>query len=357
MYEELTYEYLLQRMLDRVPDGIDKREGSIIYDALAPDAAELAQLYIEMDQILNEGFADTASRTNLIRRGKERGIEPKVASKAIVKAVFNINIAIGARFFIGNLFYVAIEKIQDCQFKMACETAGSVGNYSQGDLVPVDYIDGLKSAKLTEVLIYGEEEEETEDFRERYYLSFDTKAFGGNQADYREQANKLQGVGGAKVYPAWNGGGSVKLVIISSQFNKPTKTLIETVQNIIDPVLYRGQGVGLAPIGHVVTVEGVSEFPINILMSITYQNGWSWEDIKANVQNTIDKYFLELASTWESTKTIENNGALTVRVSQIETRILNLAGVLDIAEVSLNGIKSNLTLAENQIPIRGDVNV
>lgn len=36
MVEEQTYEAILQRMMDRIPDGMDKREGSIIYDALAP---------------------------------------------------------------------------------------------------------------------------------------------------------------------------------------------------------------------------------------------------------------------------------------------------------------------------------
>ena len=39
----MTYEELLQAMLDRVPSDVDKREGSVIYDALAPCAYFLAQ--------------------------------------------------------------------------------------------------------------------------------------------------------------------------------------------------------------------------------------------------------------------------------------------------------------------------
>ena len=46
MFEGYTFEYLMESMLSRVPDSLDKREGSIIYDALAPAAAELAQMYI-----------------------------------------------------------------------------------------------------------------------------------------------------------------------------------------------------------------------------------------------------------------------------------------------------------------------
>jgi uncharacterized phage protein gp47/JayE len=57
VYEDVTYEVILQRMLDRVPDTIDKREGSVIYDALAPAAVELQLMYIELDTILKLAFA------------------------------------------------------------------------------------------------------------------------------------------------------------------------------------------------------------------------------------------------------------------------------------------------------------
>lgn len=85
MYENITYEDILQRMLDRVPNNMDKREGSIIYDALAPAAIELQLMYIELDVIMNESFADTASREYLIKRASERGITPEPATNAILK--------------------------------------------------------------------------------------------------------------------------------------------------------------------------------------------------------------------------------------------------------------------------------
>lgn len=36
MYENQTFNTIMQRMLNNVSDDIDKREGSIIYTALAP---------------------------------------------------------------------------------------------------------------------------------------------------------------------------------------------------------------------------------------------------------------------------------------------------------------------------------
>lgn len=349
MYENMTYEYILERMLDRVPNSIDKREGSVIFDTLAPAAAELAQIYIEADVILNETFADTASREYLIKRAAERGIVPYAASNAILRGLFNIDIPIGSRFSLGSLNYTVIEKIKDFEFKLKCETEGREGNLYFGTLIPIDYIEGLTSALLTEVLIPGEDQEETEQLRSRYFDSLASQAFGGNVTDYREKVNELQGIGGVKVYPAWDGGGTVRLVIINSEYHRPSEELIESVQSEIDPMDNQGKGLGIAPIGHVVTVSGVEEQQINITATISYQPGWEWIDVKGYVEAEIDKYFLELSQTWS------DNQNLIVRISQIETRLLNVAGILDIFGTAINGAEQNLVLGSDFIPVRGDI--
>ena len=352
MYEDITYELILQRMIDRVlaqNPNIDTREGSIIYNALAPAAVELQNMYIQLDTILNESFADTQTRDYLIKRCAERGIIPEPATNAILKGVFNIDVPIGSRFSLDDLNYEVIEKISNGVFKLKCETAGIVGNQHFGSLIPIDYIDGLTSAELVEVLIPGEDEEKTEDLRKRYFNSFSSQAFGGNIADYKEKTNAIPGVGGVKVYPVWNGGGTVKLVIIDSTYNVPSSTLIDAVQTAVDPIQNQGKGVGFAPIGHVVTVEGVSATTINISTNITYQEGWTWADIEPYVHKAIDDYFFELASSWEN----ENN--LIVRISQIETRILNIAGVVDIENTTINGQAQNFVLGADNIPVRGEV--
>lgn len=349
MYENMTYELLLQRMLDRVDSSLDKREGSVIYDALAPAAAELAQMYIEADVILTETFADTATREFLIKRAAERGIIPKSASKAVLRGVFNKNVPVGSRFSLENLNYAVTEKIKDFEFKLECETPGNEGNLYIGTLIPVDYIDGLTSAVLAGVLIPGEDEEDTEQLRSRYFASLDSQAFGGNITDYKEKVNELQGVGGLKVYPAWNGGGTVKLVIIDSNYQKPSAILIKEIQDQIDPAGSQGNGVGIAPIGHVVTVLGVEEQRIDITTHISYQTDWQWADVKGKVEDVIDSYFQELNGQWDDS---EN---LIIRISQIETRLLNVPGVIDISGTTINGAEQNLVLGKDSIPVRGDV--
>jgi len=349
MYEDVTYEDILQRMLDRVPDTMDKREGSIIYDALAPAAVELQLMYIEFDVILNETFADTASRTYLIRRAYERGIEPYEATYASLKAESlptTLDIPIGSRFSLDTLNYTVTSKIQDGEYVVQCETAGEIGNTLFGKMIPIQYIDGLQSIEITEVLVPGEDEEETESIRERYFDTFDTKAFGGNQKDYIQKTNAISGVGATKVTPVWNGGGTVLLTILDSSYNKASDTLIETVQETIDPT-QDGGGYGTAPIGHVVTVRTVDEVEINIKSTFTFEEGYSFDTLKSAMTEAIEAYLLEIRKVWA------DDDASVVRISQIEARILKIDGVVDISDTKINGTAANLTLGTYEIPVMG----
>ena len=344
MYEDVTFEVILSRMLDKVLEqnpNIDTREGSIIYNALAPAAVELQNMYIQLDTILNESFADTETRDYLIKRCAERGVNVEPATYAIRQGEFtptSLDVPIGSRFSLNTLNYIVTEKVSDGVYKLQCETAGYDGNEEFGSLIPIEYIEGLLTATLADVLVPGEDEEDTEHLRLRYYDSLNSQAFGGNITDYKEKVNSIDGVGGVKVYPVWNGGGTVKLVLIDATYGVPSATLISNVQTAIDPTQNQGTGVGLAPIGHVVTVVGCASTTVNIATNITLQTGWNWEDVLPYLQDCIDDYFNELSADWDSSDNI------IVRISQIETRLLDLTGVLDIADTTLNGVAQNLAI-------------
>lgn len=350
MYEHITFETIMNNMLNAIPADIDKREGSIIWNALAPAAVELQNAYIELDALMDETFADTAGGEFLERRCAERGIIPYPATKAIVKGIFNLSdVPIGSRFSGDKLNYVITEKIADQQYKMECETAGVEGNRYLGQLIPINYVNGLTKADIVEILIPGEDREEPEELRKRYFNSLDALAFGGNVADYVAKVNAIAGVGGVKVTPVWNGGGTVKLIIITSDYKVPTLSLIESVQTTVDPVQNQGEGLGLAPIGHVVTVAGVAEEIVNITTDIVYADGWTFEDSKTYLEDTIDAYFEELRGEWAGTD------AVIIRISQVETRLLELQCVVDIANTKINDTEANLILETNLIPKRGDI--
>ncbi|WP_342671705.1 baseplate J/gp47 family protein [Paenibacillus glacialis] len=128
MYEDQTFENILERMLDRVPDGIDKREGSIIYDALAPAAVELAQAYIELDINSSLRFPDTATGEYLDRAIAWSGVARKKSSKAQLRGLFYnasntlLDIPVGSRFSLGELNYKTIGKLSLGNYRLECET-------------------------------------------------------------------------------------------------------------------------------------------------------------------------------------------------------------------------------------------
>ncbi len=352
--EQMTYENILESMLSNVPDNVDKREGSVIYDALAPQAAELAKAYIELDIIMDETFVDTASMQYLILRCKERGVAIKDATAALIEGVFtpeNVAIEPGARFNCDDMNYVVTEKIEDGRYKLECETAGTAGNIYSGFLLPIQYIEGLETAQISTVLIPGEDADDTDSLRKRYYDSIDSQAFGGNITDYKTKVKSLDGVGGVKVTPVWNGGGTVKLTIIDSEYKVPSTTLIDEVQTAIDPEGNHGEGIGIAPIGHVVTVNGVTSRKVDVATRITFAAGWGQESAGSIISKAVEAYFKEIAEGWEDAE------VSIVRISQIENKILNLVCTLDIEGTLLNGKDSNVQLDAEEIPILGTVSV
>lgn len=353
MYEENnSFEEIVERTLARVSTDVDKREGSVVFNAIAPTSEEIALIYTLLDTILANGFADTAERDYLILRCKERGITPYPATHAILKGEFNMEIPIGNRFNLGDLNYVVTELIniedETYYYQLQCEELGTDGNVQFGELSAIDFVATDMVGSLTELLIPAEDEEDTEALRQRYINSFNTSAFGGNKEDYRVEVGKLDGVGGVKVTPVWAGGGTVKLTIINSDYNTASDTLVSSVQEVIDPT-QDGSGTGKAPIGHIVTVVSCVEKPINISVRCTFIDGYTWSSVKDLIEKSLKDYILEMRKNWADAT------ASVVRLSQIENRILNIEGIIDVQDTTLNGSTDNLTLEFEEIPVLGGV--
>lgn len=348
----------MSEKLERISDRYDKREGSVIFDALAPNSAEDAQMYIAMRWMYEQQHGDTANRENLIKIAKDtRGIEPHPATYAILKAVFDVPVGKGTRFSHQELNYVVEDIISETEYKVRCETLGTAGNKYLGQLVPISFIQDLKVAQLTEVLIYGEDEEDTETFRARWRKSFNGIEFGGNKASYIRAINEINGVGGVKVERATNKtgekvGGYVRCTIISSNFDVPSDELVDTVQTIIDPEINAGEGDGLAPIGAVANIVPVVGCKIDINTTLTYDTGYSFEAIKSRLDTAIENYFMELRKEWEDNGT----NPTTVRIARIDSALLNVEGVIDVADTLLNGVAENVVLDQYSIPIKGALN-
>ena len=355
MYENKTYENLLADMLYRVNSKYDKREGSMIYDGVAPAAFEFAEAYIMARAIIKQTYAKTADRDFLALRAIEFNIVPREATTAEVKGKFSQAVDIGTRFNYEDLNFRVTDVIDlsNNEFRLICETPGAKGNHCIGSITPINTIPGLQNAEIKEVLVPGQDEEDTEAFRERYIRALKSKAYGGNGADYKEKVLTIAGTGGSKIYRCWNGGGTVKVVIINNEYNKPSQELVKEVQNVFDPTPNKGKGYGLAPIGHTVTVEAAQEVVINYEIPVVMTAGHEPNEIKEELTKRIEERLKARRKEWT---TQDENQYLTVRTSIVTSLAVDLDKVVDVGDIKINGQKvKRLDLQPNQIPKLGTV--
>ena len=350
-----TYTDLLTDALNDIPDNVLKNEGSLVYNALSALAYELEKLYIQLDFLTEQSHADTADIDELTKIAADRGITRKAASPAVVKIEADAELPTGARFSLKSFNYAVTEFIEQKDdkyyYQAECETAGSAPNSLIGSLIPITYVDGLSAAAITEILVDGEDDETWDSLYQRYLESFETAAFGGNIAQYKEQVNAVSGVGGCKVYPVWNGAGTVKVVPISASFHACSDTLISNIQNLLQPE-DESSGYGLAPIDHTVTVESVEELTVNVSTAITFKSGYSYETLKDTIEEAAAEFMTGLSKTWSEG---DEKTGLTVYIARFEAAMLDIQGILDISDTTFNGTSANLTLSWNQIPVIGEV--
>jgi uncharacterized phage protein gp47/JayE len=143
VFEDMTYENILNDMLSRVPNDVDKREGSIIYDALAPAAFKLAEMYFQLHNYVDLFFVDTAVGEFLDRKAADYGITRKPATKALRKIETSDPVDIGTRWGFKDTTYIIIEKVSDTEYIAECEQAGSIGNQYSGDLENIDNVSSI----------------------------------------------------------------------------------------------------------------------------------------------------------------------------------------------------------------------
>lgn len=341
-----TFDEILQRMLAKVPNTLDKREGAVIYDALAPAARELADMYEAIEEKLRNTFAGTADREWLIKCCAEIGITPNPATYAVRKGTFTpttLEIPIGERFNLEDLNFIVTEKVEDGVYLLQCEEKGVAGNYGTGNLVPIQYIQGLQSAYLTgEIVIYGEEEEETEVLRQRYFDTLPTMTLDGNVGQYSKWTREYAGIGNFKIFPLWNGKNTVKVSILSSENTIANEQLIADYQNYLDPDS-EGLGMGKAPIGAVVTVATATEKPINVEATVILRAGY---DQIIGLEDQLKDYFKSL-----------NYVRTSVSYVAVSAVIQNNESIDMVIDVTINGGKVNIELGDEEIAKLGTLTV
>ena len=372
-----SYREILDAMLGKVSDTLDKREGSLIQTALGPLAWYLEGLALTLAQVQRAAYAETAEGEDLDLLAATRGLTRRSAVAAVRQGSFNVAIPEGSLFRTVNgdssVLFVSGEQISTSGglyvYRMTCQTPGVIGNSYSGNITPVTAIAGLTTAVLGTIITEGADQESDNALRARYVASFDTAPYGGNIPEYRQAILAIPGVGAVQVYPAnqYHGGGTALCSIVNADFGPASSALVKTVQDIICPpedgqTAPSPNGYGIAPIGAAVDIVSATAVTINVSCRIIFASGvedglTSYGD---EIRAAVAEYIHSVAEDWG--KVLVSNRItypVTVYASRIIYAILTIPEVASVADLTINGGAGDLTLTETaalqQVPVLGEV--
>ena len=195
---------------------------------------------------------------------------------------------------------------------ITCETIGSVGNVAEDLITDIPIaISGIQSVTNAEPTHDGYDEETDEELYERYYVFVRTPATSGNKYHYYNWASEVEGVGAVKIFPLWNGPGTVKVLFLDSNHQTASAELIQKVYDHIEEN---------RPIGADVTVVSpqIKEVTIDVAIKGTLDIDMLIEEIMAYAKGKgLDLTYLSVA--------------------QVGDMIMNQSAVEDYVDLTLNG--------------------
>lgn len=382
--EIYTKEYLLNMALQNVPEDVDTRQGSIIYDTLSITCTKMADIFMEVKQIVEQAYMPTATKEeNIDYIAAERGITREKATKAQRLGTFTYPNGAPATIQTGALFctidenkdnvinYIVVSPyvVDGVQivgsYVLECQTEGIIGNTYFGEILPLTDMDTLGSATLTTVLTPARDKETHESVKQRYYDTFNIEAFGGNIADYRQYMRAFTGVGQTQIYPRTKDDKRIILSCVDPS-NQPISTEYQnTIRQELDPENYynngndtSGLGLGVVPMGHypVVTTPDIVELDIDL--EVVISNTGYFETAKQQIENNINGYIREVQDSWD-------NGDGEYEIIVYYNKILAFAetssGVANVRKCTINGGMADIHLPQSRekqnMPKLGILNV
>lgn len=347
MFEMETRKNILDRLkqyyTETAGDKVNLVEGGFAWDTLSANSKEFEKAYAEMALIIEASFPQTSWGDWLTRKAEEHGIIRQEATNSSV--ILTITGQAGTTIQEGSLFstndgknFLTVEskKIEDdgtVDIKAQSQDVGTNCNVDAETItkIPVS-IYGVSAVTNKSPAYDGFDEETDEELLERLLFKVRQPATSGNKNHYVIWATNVEGVGGVKVLPLWNGNGTVKVIITDAKNEIASEDLIAKVQNYIDEQ---------RPIGATITVVSPKPLNIDIGLKVTKGSGNPNE-----IKNVVNDFFKTTAFEREY-----------VSYAQVGKVILEktATGVQDYSDLTLNNKAENIALTDEQLPTVGQV--
>lgn len=358
--QEQTEEQIMQRMLGRIPADIDKSEGSYIWDAQAPVAFTLAEVAIWAQEVLRRGFARTTFGPYLDERTGEHGVvrKPAAAARGSVQFTGTPGISLPAGTIVATpadavsgeasveyrtLTSVTLDAGGTGEAAVEALVPGKQGNVPAGVIdIMATPVRGIQAVHNPLPVTGGTDTEADESLLERYYAHIRSQGTSGNKAQYMQWALEVNGVGGVKVLPLWDGPKTVKVLIVDADKAPASSALVDQVQRYLDPV--SGMGEGKAPIGAEVTVASATGKAINVAAKVSLAAGYTLQAVTSAFREELEGYRRRISF-----------GTSYVSHAALGALLLATDGVLDHSGLTVNGGSANIPMADAEVPVMGTV--
>ncbi len=343
MYEELTVEEVKNDILSRMSTDIDVREGSFTNDMISGVAYEIWKAYQSLDTMISIAFVDETSGEYIDKRCAEYGITRKGGTKATTTlTVLGVNGTVIPK---GKVFLTADGLQYTTNNNAAIEngsviitaTAAEVGedyNVAAGTITR-QFVNSSGIMSVTNTPAAGGTNPETDEALMARLRSYQRRpTTSGNETHYKQWALEVSGCGNAKVFPLWNGPGTVKVLVINEDM-AIDPSLPDIVAAHIEAV---------RPIGAAVTVESPSGLTINIAADVVLDGSKALADVQAAFATALTAYLKGVVFETYS-----------VSYAKIGSLLLSTEGVGDYNDLFVNSGTANISIASDEMPITGTI--
>ena len=345
-------EEILQEMFSYSTSPESQVEGTFTYDVFAANAIELMKVENELAEAYRANFAQTTWREYLDMRAAEHGVIRREGNKAIGEVTVTGTGTIlagsvfatseGTRFLATSTTTVR----ESATIAIEAQKVGAAGNVAANTitLMPLS-IEGILTCTNAAATYDGYDEEDDETLRERLLDKVRKPATSGNPNEYVQWALSIVGVGAARCVRCPNGPGTVKVVIVDSNFEAANAELLERVQTYID---------GQRPVGIMDgNVSVVSARPVVINIAADIVGAVDESAFRVGLQ----EYFSRLIKQNLDDYQTSNNGG-TVSAAKIGSIIITAGGADNYvySTLKINGQTADVLLDVEELPQIGTIN-
>lgn len=353
-----TPEQLQERMMNDLPPDIDDMPGGFPYDMTMPTALIASELLnFHLVRALMVAFPQYAWGEWLDRHGENIHVyrhQPTYASGELqVIGEPGTELAAGKTFSTAATSEVSAIEFVSTETRVIGETGeimvpiraaleGKRSNVGPDTVVLQNKpLDGVVSVTNPKAITGGTEVETDDDYYARIQLANETENLSwiGNDSDYQRWALSVDGVGACIVVPAWEGPGTVKLVLVDANGDPANEELCDAVYDYI--VSPEDRSRRILPTGTAkLTVVGAETVELNYTCTgLDYDaEATSLEQIKTDFQKAIEEVYLRAKGT----------GNLVYH--QAESLITDLPGVNDYETFKINGQEEDIPLSQEEYP-------